>query len=132
MNPILLLVFILFLLNPGNRRSFQCLPSYIDTFKMELYLDRLVNMTRALEKINRLNQGKRIPPMGKPTHFSQIENVCQSMDALKDFLGEGKTNEQINNLIQGLSSVGKFKDMEQIISTFAPLLSTILNSDKTP
>lgn len=158
MNPVLLLIFVLFINNPGNRQSLKSaislflfpswdikrhavprmpkppnlLPSYIDTFKMELLVDRLHNMTNALEKINRLNQSKKIHGMNKPSDFAQIERIKDSLDAINGLLGDDKpAAKHINTLADTISSIEKLGDLERTISAFAPLLSTFFNTDKT-
>lgn len=173
MNPVLLLIIILFLGNPGSRRNLQTLlgpfslfssggparpaassdlsghpgsaapgrtrirmpmpplavPGYIDTFKMELLLDRLHTMTSALEKINHLNQTKKVPNLDSTSRFPQVDRVQDSLDAVKGLLVNGKSARQIDNLSGALSNVKKLGDMEQLMSTFGPLLSMMTNSD---
>lgn len=150
MNPVILLIAILFLGNPGTRRNVSrtlgqtirkyqgrprvrmpmpplAVPGYIDTFKMELLLDRLRNMTYALEKINTLNQKQRVP-VPKDSPLPVVDRVSDSLDAVKGFLADGKSSKQIDSLSGALSSVKKLGDMEQLMSTFGPILSMLTNS----
>ncbi|MBQ4576216.1 MAG: hypothetical protein IKK22_06035 [Firmicutes bacterium] len=78
MNPLILLILV-FVLKEGRNRPYiwrgptvpgwsvtnvvkEALeePFYFDTFRMELILDRLRNLTEMLEKVNRLSQVNQI------------------------------------------------------------------------
>lgn len=125
MNPLLLLFLVLSLASPRSKFHFSSSyikpPSYFDTFRMELLLDRLHAVTEALEKLNHLNQMRNLPP----TKENSMNKIQDSLDAAKGFLADSKAEKQINTLSNTLSSIRQFGDMEQMISTFAPFLSML-------
>ena len=96
-------------------------PGYIDTFKMELMLDRLRAMTNAIDKINHLNQAQRVPePKSK---FSTIDRVQDSLEAVKGFLADEKSSRQVDTLSNTLSGVKKLGNLDDLMATLGPLLS---------
>ncbi|GAB1476788.1 hypothetical protein MASR2M70_16240 [Bacillota bacterium] len=98
-------------------------PAYLDTFKMEMMLDRLHGMTDAIEKVNRLNQMQRVPePKGK---IPSIDRVQESLDAVKGFLSEGKSSQRVESLSHTLAGVQKLGNVEELMTTIGPLLSMI-------
>ncbi len=103
-------------------------PAYIDTFKMELALDRMRSITDALNKINSLNYAQKVPgPKGK---LPSVDRIKDSLDAVRGFLAEGKQSEQIDTISNTLSGVKKLGDMDELISAMGPILSMIKNSDQ--
>ncbi|NLP30250.1 MAG: hypothetical protein GX363_03875 [Clostridiales bacterium] len=134
MNPVVILILLFVLGNsstkgkalPAFKMSRPPIrPGYIDTFKMELFLDRLHNMTNALEKINHLTQAQRVPTKkgGPPS----IDHVQESLDAIKGFLADGKTSRKVSQLSDTLSGAKKLGDMEDLISVMGPILSKLNN-----
>lgn len=131
MNPRLILILILLLGPAGGKHksplkslripSFPKSPPYIDTFRMEMILDRLHTMTGAIEKINRLGQAHKIPEPYK--NAPSIDRVQDSLEAVKGFLSDGKRGEQVENISNTLSEVKKLGDLEELISVAGPLLS---------
>ncbi len=102
-------------------------PAYVDTFKMEMMLDRLHAMTDAIEKINRLNQIQKVPePKGK---FPSLDRVQESLGAVKGFLAEGKSSQKVDNLSTTLAGVQKLGNIEELAATMGPLLSMIKKPD---
>lgn len=99
-------------------------PNYIDTFKIEMMLDRLHAMTNTLEKVNRLHQVQKLPPGKAPS----IDRIQESLDAVRGFLADGKTGKQVDNLSSTISGVKKLGDMEGIMNALGPVLSMLNNS----
>ena len=138
MNPILILVVIFILSNEGKPLShikpphigklgFPPIgPAYIDTFKMELLLDRLNSMTNTLEKVNHLNQMRNIPM----TKSNSVDRIQESLDAVRGFLSDNKTGEKLDTISNTLSGVKKFGDMEGLMSTMGPILSLLTNQNE--
>ncbi len=134
MNPVGILLLLLILGNsPAKGKALPAFkmsrppfrPGYIDTFKMELFLDKLHNMTNALEKINHLTQAQRVPT--KKGRTPSIDQVQESLDAIKGFLADGKTSRKVSQLSDTLSGAKKLGDMEDLISAMGPILSKINN-----
>ncbi|MGI6733974.1 MAG: hypothetical protein ACOX4J_07395 [Anaerovoracaceae bacterium] len=137
MNPGLILILILVLGNTGGRHNLPPPhirlpripkgPAYIDTFKMELMLDRLRAMTNAIDKINHLTQIQKVPePKSKS---STIDRVQESLEAVKGFLSDEKSSRQVDTLSNTLSSVKKLGDLDDLMATLGPLLSMMKDSD---
>lgn len=133
MNPVLLVIVILIFANPGKGQKFISKlggpplgPAYVDTFKMELILDKLHHMTNTLEKVNHLNQMRNIPL----TKNNALDRVQESLDAVKGLLSEGKSGKQLNTLSNTISSVKKFGDIESMISSMGPILSMLSNNEE--
>lgn len=141
MNPVLILIVILVLFGSGKQNGRNAhashvigkaanlkvppAPTYFDTFKMDLLLDRLHTMTNALEKVNRLSQ-MRSTPM---TKMNSMERIQDSLDAIRGFLSDGKASRQIDTLTGTLSSVKKFGDLENMMSAMGPILSMLSGND---
>lgn len=119
MNPLIIVVIILFLSNKGTHGL--TLPPYFDTFKMELLLDKLRVLTNSLEKINKVNQMNK-DPEGKTL---TVDRIHQSLDAIKDLLADHKAGQQLNTISTSLSGLKQLGDIENIISTIGPLLSLL-------
>lgn len=137
MNPVIILIIILILGNPsGLKRPFRMQPkfpppfrsAYIDTFKMELLLDRLHTMTNAIEKINHLNQIQKVPA-GKNKGPS-IDRIQESLEVIKGFLAEGKHSRQVDTLSNTLSGVKKFGNMEDLMAKMGPIISMMNSSSE--
>lgn len=135
MNP-LLIATLLLILNPtgGIKKitppsfripKFPKAPTYIDTFKMEMTLDRLRTMTEAIDKMNKLSQGQRVPEPKKT--LPSMEKVQDSLDAVKGFLVDDKSEQQVEGLSSAISSIKKIGDIEELYSTMAPLISMLKN-----
>jgi len=131
MNPGLILLLILLLGPAGGKQKLSPPhirlpkipkgPGYIDTFKMELMLDRLRAMTNAIDIINHLNQAQRVPePKGK---FSTIDKLQDSLEAVKGFLADEKSGRQVDTLSNTLSGVKKLGNLDDLMATLGPLLS---------
>ncbi len=142
MNPGLILILIL-ALGPTGRAGGQSQrsllpsirtlrfpkgPAYIDTFKMELAIDRLHTMTDAIEKINHLRQLQRVPepPKGKRPSFDKVQD---SLDAVRGFLVDEKSSRQADSLSNTLSSVKKLGNLEELMSTMGPIMSMMGNKE---
>ncbi len=137
MNPALILILIL-ALGPASGKHKSPLPhirpprlpkgpAYIDTFKMEMALDRLQTMTNAIEKINHLNQAQRVPqPKGK---LPSIDRVQESLEAVKGFLADGKPSRQVDTLSNTLSGVKNLGNLDEMMSTMGPVLAMMKNVD---
>ena len=101
-------------------------PAYIDTFKMELAVDRLQSITGALQKINHLNQVQKVPePKGK---LPSMERIQESLDAVKGLLAEGKPSRQVDTISNTLSGVKKLGNLEEIMASMGPVLSAMKDS----
>lgn len=130
MHPLLLLFLILSLSSKGKRpisASYIRPPAYYDTFRMELLLDRLHAITDALEKLNHLNQIKSLPP----TRENSIARIQDSVDAAKGFLADSKSEKQLSTLSNTISGLKQFGDMEQMISTFGPMIMSMLSENSS-
>lgn len=111
-------------LPPTGKLRMPMGPNYIDTFKIELMLDKLHAMTNTLEQVNHLHQIQKRPPGNGPS----IDRIQESLDAVKGFLADGKTGRQVNNLSNTISGVKKLGDMESIMSALGPVMSMLNNS----
>lgn len=137
MNPITLLTLLFVLGKPSGGKgilpsSFKVprLPvrsSYIDTFKMELLLDRLHSMTNTLEKVNHLNQMKRIPGRQKGPNIDQLQ---ESLDVVKGFLADSKTGRKVENLSNTINGAKKLTDMEDLMQSMGPILSMLKSNQR--
>ena len=136
MNPALILILIL-ALGPAGGKSKPPLPrirpprlprgpAYIDTFKMEMALDRLQTMTNAIEKINHLNQVQRVPE--RKGKLPSIDRVQESLEAVKGFLADGKTSRKVD-LSNTLSGVKNLGNLDEMMSAMVPFLSMMKNTD---
>lgn len=140
MNPALILAAVLFLsqnqgksplrLPPPNAIGKLGIPAikdpgYFDTFRMELLLDRLHQMTSTLEKVNHLNQMKGIPI----NKNNAIDRVQESLDTVKDLLYTNKSAKKIDSLSNTLSSVKQLGDMQGIMTNMGPILSMLSNKN---
>lgn len=136
MNPALLFSMLLMLSNSGGSRGPSPVrigklslpplgPGYIDTFRLELLLDRLHSMTNALENVNHLNQMRNIP-MTKNNSFERIE---ESLDAVRGLIYDQRSGKQIDKISNAVSNVRKISDMEGIMSSLGPILSMLSNQN---
>ena len=87
-------------------------PGYFDTFRMELLLDRLHNMTNTLEKVNHLNQMRGVP-MNKDNSFDRIQ---ESLEAVRGIMYNSKSSRKIDTLSNTLSGVKRIGDMQGIMT----------------
>ena len=101
------------------------IPSYFDTFKMDLFLDRMHSMTNTLEKVNHLNQMRHIP-LNKS---NSIDRIQESLEAVKGLLYTNKSSTKLDHISNTLSGVKKIGDMESIMANFGPILSALSNQD---
>ena len=135
MNPAIMLTAVLLLSN--NRGPFKRMPlpfsgnlkfpglgpAYIDTFKMELVLDKLHTVTNSLEKVNHLNQMRNVPL----TKDNSIHRIQESVDAVRTLLADHKGGKQLDTISSTLSGVKKIGDMEGMMSSLGPILSMLSN-----
>ncbi|MGI6731847.1 MAG: hypothetical protein ACOX5F_08180 [Anaerovoracaceae bacterium] len=133
MNPGLLVVLILLFSNSGKGQGPigkinipSSGPNYIDTFKMELLLDRLRNVTDSLERVNRLNQMKNVPF----TKDNALDRIQESLDAVRGLLADGKSLQKVNKATQTISAAKKFGNMESMMSSMGPILSMLSDQDE--
>lgn len=136
MNPIALSVLLFTLGGSAGKKGLPALPiklprppispAYIDTFKMELLLDRLHSMTNALDKVNHLSQMQKISTGSK--RLPSIDQVTESLDAVKGFLADGKTSRQVDSLSSTLAGARNLTDMEELMKTMGPVLSILKNT----
>ena len=101
-------------------------PGYIDTFKMELLLDRLNSMTSTLEKVNHLNQMRNIPF----TKSNSIDRIQESVDAVRGFINDNKTGKKLDTINQTLNGVKRIGDMEGLMSNIGPILSLLSSQNE--
>ncbi len=99
-------------------------PNYIDTFKIEMMLDRLHAITNTLEQVNHLHQIQKLPPSKIPS----IDRIQDSLNSVKTFLSDGKTSRNVDNLSNTISGVKKLGNMEEVMSALGPILSALNNS----
>ena len=141
MNPIPILAAIYIFSNQGKplrhikpprkphyvgKMNFPKGPAYIDTFKMELLVDRLNSMTSTLEKVNHLNQMRNIPM----TRSNSIDRIQESLDAVRGFISNNKTGKKLDTLSHTLNGVKRFGDMEGLMSTMGPMLSMLTSQSE--
>lgn len=100
-------------------------PGYFDTFRMELLLDRLHNMTDTLEKVNHLNQVRSVPLNSS----NSIDRVQESLDAVKGLLYANKSTKNIDSLSNTLSNVKQLGDMKGLMTNMGPILSMLSNKN---
>lgn len=141
MNPALILAAVLYLSQNKGNAPFRLPPStlgrpgippirdpgYFDTFRMEMLLDRLHNMTNTLEKVNHLNQIKSVPL----SRNNAIDRVQESLDAVKGLLytNANKSTKPIDSLSNTLSGVKQLGDMQGLMTNMAPILSMLSNKN---
>lgn len=140
MNPALILAAVLFLSQNQGKSSFRLPPppplgragipqlkdpGYFDTFRMEMLLDRLHQMTNTLEKVNHLNRMKGVP-LNKN---NSIDRVQESLDTVKGLLYANKSTKSLDSLSNTLSSVKQFGDMQGLMTNMAPILSMLSNKN---
>ncbi len=140
MNPAAIAVALLFLSQGSGKSPINLLspskvgklgippikdPGYFDTFRMELLLDRLHNLTNTLEKVNHLNQVRHVP-MNKE---NSIDRIQESLDAVRGLLYNNKSTKKIDTLANTLSGVKKIGDMQGIMTNMGPILSMLSNQD---
>lgn len=140
MNPALILAAVLFLSQNNGKLPFRLPPpsalgksgipsikdpGYFDTFRMEMLLDRLHNMTNTLEKVNHLNQIKGVPL----NRTNAIDRVQESLDAVKGLLYANKSTKPIDSLSNTLSNVKQLGDMQGLMTNMAPILSMLSNKN---
>lgn len=138
MNPFTLSILLFVLGGPAGKKGIGSMPiklphlpvgpNYIDTFKMELLLDRLHAMTNALDKVNHLNQVQKasVGKRGLPS----IDHVQESLDAVKGFLADGKTSRQVDSLSSTLSGAKNLSEMGDLMQTMGPLMNMLKNSSQ--
>lgn len=100
-------------------------PGYFDTFRMELLLDRLHNMTQTLEKVNHLNQMRGVPM----NRDNSIDRIQESLEAVRGLLYSNKSTKQIDKLSNTLSGVKRIGDMQGIMTNMGPILSMLSNEN---
>lgn len=138
MNPRLILTLLIILGSKGGAQKsylpslrfprFPNGPAYVDTFKMEMALDRLHAITDAIDKINNLNQTRKIPaPTRKPP---SIDRVQESLEAVKGLLADGKSSQQVDSLATTLSGVKKLGNLDELVSVMGPILSSFKDTSK--
>ncbi len=141
MNPALILAAVLFLSQNQGKSPFRMPPGvlgksgippirdpgYFDTFRMEMLLDRLHNMTTTLEKVNHLNQIKSVPL----SRNNAIDRVQESLDAVKGLLyaNPRKSTKPLDNISNTLSNVKQLGDMQGLMTNMAPILSMLSNKN---
>jgi len=139
MNPALILALVLFLSQKQGELPFRLPPSavgkmgippikdpgYFDTFRMELLLDRLRNMTATLEKVNYLNQLKSVPM----NRNNSIDRIQESLDAVKGLLYANRNTKHIDNLANTLSNVKQLGDVQGLMTNMGPILSMLSNKN---
>ncbi len=138
MNPALILAAVLFLSNQGKlpfrlpagsigKMGIPPIkdPGYFDTFRMELLLDRLRNMTNTLERVNHLNQLKGVPI----NRSNSIDRIQESLEAVKGLLYANKNTKNIDNLSNTLSNVKQLGDMQGLMTNMGPILSMLSNKN---
>lgn len=137
-NPLLVLALLYTLSNQGkpvrNTKSIQIAklnapptgPSYIDTFKIELLLDRLHSMTNTLEKVNHLNQMRNIPL----NRNNSLDRIQESIDTVRGFIADNKASKKLDNISNTISGVKKFGDMKGLMSTISPILTMLASQNE--
>jgi hypothetical protein len=100
-------------------------PGYFDTFRMELLLDRLHNMTNTLEKVNHLNQMRGVPM----NRDNSIDRIQESLEAVRGLMYNNKSSRKIDTLSNTLSGVKRIGDMQGIMTNMGPILSMLSNQD---
>lgn len=100
-------------------------PGYFDTFRMELLLDRLHNLTQTLEKVNHLNQMRGVPL----NRDNSIDRIQESLEAVRGLLYTNKSTKQIDKLSNTLSGVKRIGDMQGIMTNMGPILSMLSNEN---
>lgn len=140
MNPALILVALLFLSQNQGKMPFRLPlppvtgklgippikdPGYFDTFRMEMLLDHLRNMTNTLEKVNHLNQLRSVPI----NRSNSIDRIQESLEAVKGLLYANKSTQKLDSITNTLSSVKQIGDMQNIMTNMGPILSMLSNKN---
>ena len=93
--------------------------TYFDTFRMELFLDRMRNLTEGLEALNRLRQYGTVD-----TDAAGIVNRLEaSLLAAKKFLADTRVETQIDQLSNIVETVRNLGNPEDWMEAMGPLLS---------
>lgn len=140
MNPALILAALLFLSQNQGKSTLRLPPpltagslgiprikdpGYFDTFRMELLLDRLHNMTSTLEKVNHLNRMKSVPI----NRNNSIDRVQESLEAVKGLLYAKKSVKKIDSISNTISNVKQLGDMKELMTNMGPILSMLSNKN---
>jgi hypothetical protein len=140
MNPTLILLALLFLSQNQGKMPFRLPPppvmgklgippikdpGYFDTFRMEMLLDQLRNMTNTLEKVNHLNQLRSVPI----NRSNSIDRLQESLEAIKGLMYTNKSTKKLDSISNTLSSVKQIGDMQNIMSNMGPILSMLSNKN---
>ncbi len=138
MNPLLIVIAILILSDNASspagklKRSFAnstrslSFPPYFDTFKMELFLDKLSTLIYSLDKINNVNQMSKEETKKLPS----VDRIHESLEAVKDLIADQKAGKQISTLSNTLSGIKQMGGIDNIIATMAPMMSILSNQDE--
>lgn len=140
MNPALILAALLFLSQNQGKTPFRLPPppawgklgippikdpGYFDTFRMEMLLDQLRNMTTTLEKVNHLNQLRSVPI----NRNNSIDRIQESLEAVKGLLYTNKSAKKLDSITNTLSGVKQIGDMQNIMTNMGPILSMLSNKN---
>lgn len=140
MNPTLILLALLFLSQNQGKMPFRLPPppvmgklgippikdpGYFDTFRMEMLLDQLRNMTNTLEKVNHLNQLRSVPI----NRSNSIDRLQESLESIKGLMYTNKSTKKLDSISNTLSSVKQIGDMQNIMSNMGPILSMLSNKN---
>ncbi len=138
MNPLLIVIVILILSeSPSSpagklKRSFAnstrslSFPPYFDTFKMELFLDKLSTLIYSLDKINNVNQMSKEETKMLPS----MDRIHESLEAVKDLIADQKAGKQISTLANTLGGIKQMGGIENIIATMGPMMSMLSNQEQ--
>ena len=100
-------------------------PGYFDTFRMEMLVDRLHQMTDTLEKVNHLHQMRGIPM----TRDNSIDRIQESLEAVRGLLYTNKSAKKIDSITNTLSGVKQIGDMQGLMTNMGPILSMLSNKN---
>lgn len=130
MNPLLLVVLLFVLKNGTSGGSYvwrppllptfsASFPTYFDTFRMELMLDRMRTITDALDKVNHLRQIDR----SAAERLGTMDRIGESLEVAKAFLADTKAERQVDQMAGAVETLRQVSDPSGLLAAAAPLLS---------
>lgn len=104
---------------PALPRLFPPFPTYFDTFRMELMLDKMRTLTDALDKVNHLRQIDQTASK----QDSKMERIGESLEVAKAFLADSKSQRNLQRLTQATETLRRIGEPSEWIAAAGSLLS---------
>jgi len=134
MHPLLLLALLFALRNgransgyiwrpPVLPRLSMPFPTYFDTFRMEMMLDKMRTLTDALDKVNHLRQIDQ----SAAGRSNAMERIGESLEVAKAFLADTKAERKIDQMAGAVDTLRQVSDPSGWMAAAGPLLSGLGN-----